>query len=204
MRLVIQLLLAGIAALIMWVAIAPLLARWLVVEKPLRHVDVIIVLSGSTAYLERTERAAELYRQGVAPRVFLTNDGDRAGWSQTEQTNLPFVELARRELIARDVPDAAITILPGQVSGTDSEAAVLTDASNVSGIQSVVIVTSAYHTRRSLRVFQRTLGEGVEVGIAHSPITEESPPPEFWWLRPNGWTAVAGEYVKSAVYYAYY
>lgn len=193
-----------IAATVVWALVAPSLARRLVIEKPLEKADAIVVLSGSTAYEERTKKAAELFARGVASRVYLTDDGERAGWSQVEQTNLPFVELARRKLIENGVPADAIKILTGQVTGTESEASVMAIEADLAEIRSLIIVTSAYHTRRSLRTFEKALGPEVTVGIEHSPITHESPTPEFWWLRPNGWSSVGAEYVKSAVYYAYY
>ena len=194
------------AALIVgWIAVAPFLATWLIVDEPLEHADAIIVLSGSAVYKERTRKAAELYKQGVASRIILTDDGEQAGWSRKEQTNPPFVELEKRELVANGVLPAAITVLPGQVSGTDQEAKALANEISAKPVKSILIVTSAYHTRRALRTFEKILsGKGVEIGIASAPPGEQTPGPNFWWLRPRGWQTVAGEYVKSAVYWVFY
>ena len=188
-----------------WIVLAPTLATWLIVEKPLARADAIIVLSGSAAYKERTQMAAALYKQGIAPIIFITNDGERAGWSRRERTNPTFVELAQRELIANGVSPDAIVILPVVVSGTDQEAGLLASEIDARPIKSLLIVTSAYHTRRALRTFDKILaGKGVEIGIVHAPVGERTPKPEFWWLSPRGWSSVAGEYVKLAVYYARY
>ena len=197
------LLLAGLFAV--WIIIAPFLATFLIVEKPLARADAIIILSGSAVYKERTKKAAELYKQGVAPRVIISNDGGRAGWLDDEKDNLPFVELEQRELIANGVEPEAITVLPGTVSGTDDEAKRLAEEIAARPIGKVLIVTSAYHSRRALRTFEKILaGKNVEIGIAHPPTGEQTPNPNFWWLRPRGWQTVAGEYVKSAIYYLYY
>ena len=197
--------LALLIAVAVWALIAPTLANHLIVEKPFEHADAIIVLSGSAVYKERTRKAAVLFKQGVAPRIFITDDGDRAGWSQGERTNLPFVELEQRELIANGVMPDAITVLPGQVFGTDQEAKSLADEITARPINSVVIVTSAYHSRRALRTFEKILaGNNVEIGIIHAPIGEQTPNPNYWWLVPRGWQTVAWEYMKSVVYYAYY
>jgi uncharacterized SAM-binding protein YcdF (DUF218 family) len=188
-----------------WVVTAPLLASYLIVEKPLEHADAIIVLSGSAVYKERTQRAAELYRLGVAPRIFITNDGERAGWSVSEQTNQRFVELEQRELIAHGVLPDAITVLPGEVAGTDQEAKVLGAELDARPIKSLLIITSAYHTRRALRTFERILaGKDIEIGIAHPLTGERTPRPTTWWLSLRGWQMVAGEYVKAVVYDLYY
>lgn len=188
-----------------WAVIAPPLARLLIVEKPLENADAIIVLSGSSVYKERTQKAAQLYKQGTAPLVFITDDGGRAGWSQSEQTNLPFVELEQRELIANGVFPDSIIDLPCGGSGTDHEAKAVADEVDSRNIKSLLIVTSAYHSRRALWTFQKILaGKNIEIGIEHAPIVEQTPNANYWWLSFRGWQTVAGEYVKSAVYYLYY
>jgi len=187
-----------------WVVLAPALANYLIVEKPLEHADTIIVLSGSAVYKERTRKAAELYKQGLAPRIFITDDGERSGWSNVENTNPPFVELEQRELISNGVSADAITVLPGVVSGTDQEAKALAAELAARPLDSVMIVTSAYHSRRALRTFERMFaGKAVTLGIEPAAPGENTPPPAYWWLKPRGWQTVAGEYVKSAVYWAY-
>src|SRR5690348_11226360 len=98
-----------------WVLAAPLLASHLVVERPLDHADAIIVLSGSAAYKERTHMAAELYRQGTARVIFVTDDGERSGWSSTGQRHPSYLELEQRELISGGVSPDDIRVLPGQV-----------------------------------------------------------------------------------------
>jgi uncharacterized SAM-binding protein YcdF (DUF218 family) len=192
-------------AAVVWVVCAPLLATRLIVEKPMEKADAILVLGGSATYIERTRKAAELYNKGAAPRVFLTDDGERAGWSKTEQRNPPYFELAKRALILQGVPEEAIKILPGEVTGTDWEARVLAREIETSGLKSVLLVTSAYHSRRALWTFEKFLGSrDVSIGLEHAPAGEQTPGPRFWWLSAKGWQMVAGEYVKSAVYWAYY
>lgn len=188
-----------------WVLIAPWLATRLIVERPLEKADAIIVLSGSYVYKERTRKAAELYDRGVAPRILITNDGERGGWSQKEQTNIPYVELEQRELISAGVPAEAITVLTELVTGTDEEAKELAKNLDTYSIKSVVVVTSVYHSRRALWTFDRILADkAVTIGIEHAGMSDRTPNPNYWWLKPRGWQMVAGEYVKWVVYYAYY
>jgi uncharacterized SAM-binding protein YcdF (DUF218 family) len=190
---------------IVWVVCAPFLATRLIVEKPMDKADAILVLGGSATYIERTRKAAELYKMGIASRVLLTDDGERAGWSKTEQRNPHYFELAKRSLTSHGVPEEAIRILPGEVTGTDWEARALSLEIETSGLKSVLLVTSAYHSRRALWTFERFLaGKDVYIGIEHAPTGEQTPGPRFWWLSRKGWQMVAGEYVKSLVYWAYY
>ncbi|MCC6824636.1 MAG: YdcF family protein [Acidobacteria bacterium] len=188
-----------------WIIAAPFLAKFLIVEKPLDHADAIIVLSGSAVYKERTRKAAELFRNGLAPMIFITNDGTKSGWMSGEQRNIPFLELEQRELIADGVAPDAIFILPQLVAGTDEEAKAAVDAAEAYGIHSLMIVTSAYHSRRALWTFEREFaGKDAMIGIEHPAAGINTPRPAYWYLRPRGWQMVAGEYVKFAVYWIFY
>lgn len=149
--------------------------------------------------------AAGLFREGVAPIVMITDDGTRAGWFSGERNNPRYVDLETRELIANGVPPEAIIVLPGSVAGTDEEAKAAAKIVDERNIQRLLIVTSAYHTRRALWTFERILsGKQVEIGIFGVAPGDQTPASWYWWLTPRGWQTVAGEYVKFAVYYAYY
>lgn len=192
---------------VIWIIVAPFLANFLIIEKPLEKADAILVLGGSAVYVERTQKAASLYNKGVAPKIFLTDDGEKAGWSQTEQRNPPFVDLAKKELIAQGVPENVIEILKPNVSGTFSEAEVLQEKAKNENLKSLLIVTSAYHSRRSLWVFEKVFVEKnlqIQIGIEPSETGQQTPPPFIWWLTPRGWNLVAGEYVKFLYYWLNY
>lgn len=185
-----------------WILLARFLAENLIVEKPLEKADAILVLSGSSAYLERTREAALVYRQGVASKILLSDDGGRTGWSKKERRNLKFVEAARDNLIAVGVAPENIEILPAPVAGTINEAEVLRDKIKQTGWKSVLLVTSAYHTRRSLWTFEKVLANSdVQIGIVSPSTGDQTPAPFTWWLTGKGWNSVAGEYVKIVYYW---
>lgn len=188
-----------------WILFAWFLAENLIVEKPLEKADAILILSGSSVYLERTQKATLIYKQGIAPKILLTNDGEHAGWSIKERRNPKFVELTRDNLIAGGVAPENIEILPGQVSGTIDEAEALRGKIEQAGWKSILIVTSAYHTRRSLWTFEKALEKNdVRIGIVSPPTGEQTPPSFVWWLTIKGWKLVAGEYVKAVYYWLNY
>ena len=196
-----------LAILSLWTFVAPFLAESLTVEKPLDHADVILVLAGSSVYIERTQKAALLYKRGVAQKVLLTNDGGKAGWSRKEQRNPPYVELARRELVAQGVPDGAIDVLSPESSGTIVEARIAREKAAERRWESLLIVTSAYHTRRALWTFEYVFAEnGVDtkIGIVAARTGQQTPLALYWWLTWKGWRDVAGEYVKSVFYCVIY
>ena len=190
-----------------WILLAWLAAERLIVEKSLAHADAILVLGGSSTYIERTQKAADLYKKGVAKKILLTNDGERAGWSQTEQRNPPFVELARRNLIGQGVAAEDIEIIPEEVSGTIDEARILERKAKVNDWDALLLVTSAYHTNRALWIFEKIFADNnvkTKLGIAPAMTGQQTPPPFTWWLSVDGWRLVAGEYVKILYYWVYY
>lgn len=204
----IKLLAVFLLLLIIWVCLAPLLAILLIVEKPLEKADAIWILSGSYTYRERNQTAAVAYKKGIANRIILTDDGERSGWSQIEERNIPYVELAKRELIKQGVPDEAIEILPGIVSGgTRFEAEAFAHQVRVEKLEKVLLVTSAYHSRRTLWTFNQSAIKNnlqVEIGMQIAPTGQQTPLPYFWWLSRKGWMNVGEEYVKMAYYWLFY
>jgi uncharacterized SAM-binding protein YcdF (DUF218 family) len=188
-----------------WILFAPVLAELLIVEKPLPRADAIFVLGGSATYVERTQKAVALYKQGVATRILLSDDGRQGGWSRLQQRNPPYVDLAKRELIAQGVSPESIEILQPQVTGTIYEAQNLRRKLEEEKWNSVLLVTSAYHSRRALWTFERILADNkTEIGLESPQPGVQTPFPFSWWLSPLGWDVVAGEYVKSAYYRARY
>lgn len=180
--------------------LAPFLANFLIIEQPLERADAIWVLSGSSVYQERNREAALAYKNGIAAQIFLTDDGGFAGWSQSEQRNPSFVELAKRELVGQGVPIEAIEILPKTESGTRYEADLFAETARQRNLKSVLLVTSAYHSRRTLWTFSRAMLKNnlsVEIGM-------QSPAKNFFWFSPNDWIFVGGEYVKMTYYWLFY
>lgn len=191
--------------IIAWGILAWLAARSLVINAPLASADVIVVLSGSSAYLERTQKAAEFYRHGRAPIVLLTDDHTRGGWSNALQRNPYFVERATEELIKGGVPADRIKIVPGVASSTRTEALMIKDYAAAERLRSILVVTSGYHSRRALRSLRQSFdGTGIIVGLEPAALGPASPSPAWWWLQPEGWRTVASEYVKLVYYWFRY
>src|SRR5687768_10298377 len=140
--------------------------RMLIVSAPLASADAIVVLSGSSTYVERAQKAAQLFHEGRAPLVLLTDDHTRGGWSSAQQRNPFFVERAIDELIKRGVPAERIRIVPGIASNTRSETLLVKEYAASQSLRSVLVVTSWYHSRRALRsLHQFFAGTGVAVGL---------------------------------------
>lgn len=192
-----------VLVLVLWPLAAWAAARCLIVETPLARADAMVILSGSSAYVERTQKAAELYRQGYAPLIILTDDQQQGSWSNADWRNPFFVERARRELERAGVPPERIEALPQRVASTHDESRLLRDYAQARKLTSLLIVTSAYHSRRALWTMRRAFtGSNVRLALAASG--EDTLPASTWWLQPRGWQAVVGEYGKLVYYWLRY
>jgi uncharacterized SAM-binding protein YcdF (DUF218 family) len=167
----------------------------------LTHADALVVLGGSSTYVERTRHAAQLLREGRAPLIILTNDNQISGWSSEEERNPLFVEQAVAELRRLGVPREKIEIVPGFVTNTHDEVVRVHQYAREKKLKSILVVTSAYQTRRALWTLRRVFdGSGIEVGLYGVEPGEQSPGRASWWLSRLGWQMVPGEYLKLVYY----
>jgi uncharacterized SAM-binding protein YcdF (DUF218 family) len=199
------LLIALLSAVVLWPMLAWVGAQLLIVKSEIASADAIVVMSGSSTYLERANWAAKLFREGRAPVVILTNDSLIAGWDRKEERNPYFYELAKRELVNRGVPESKIQVVSDIALGTYEESLGVRDYATAHQLKRLLIVTSAYHTRRTLWSLRHACeGSGIEIGIDSPPPGWQTPAPSRWWWRRWGWKVVAGEYVKLVYYWTRY
>jgi uncharacterized SAM-binding protein YcdF (DUF218 family) len=192
---------AAMLGLVAWLLVSSLGAQLLIVKSELLSADAIVVMSGSSTYQERTTWAARLYREGRAPVVILTNDGLFSGWNEAEQRNPYFYELAAKELRKQGVPADKIRVVSEQAIGTYEESLRVRKYASTNNLKRLLVVTSAYHSRRALWSMRRACGgSGIEVGIDTPPQGWQTPSLLTWWLHRWGWRVVAGEYAKLAYY----
>ncbi len=104
--------------------------------------DVLVVLGGGDG---RAARAAELYRQGAAPRVLVTGFGDTA-------SNIETLEQG-------GVPARAIYVEPRALSTLDNAKFSLPILRRMGAVR-VILVTSWFHSRRAVACF-RKYGRGL-------------------------------------------
>ena len=130
----------------------------LVVEDSLEKSDAIIILSDDNYYGDRATRAAELFRQNLAPVVVAS--GVRL------RPNASIAELMTHDLIERGVPKENILPFPQDADNTRGEAESLRKLSQSRSWKSVIVVTSNYHTRRAKYIFKKVFPETVAIRIA--------------------------------------
>ncbi len=167
-----------------------LLASWeagppwqlLVVSDPLAPADAIVPLAGEQ---KRPVEAARLFAAGYAPRVAITNLPVSRRWRAEYRRQVT-------SLLARGgVPETEIVLVPGIAESTYEEAVNVRAFAEEKGWRSLIVVTSAWHTRRSRVIFRQVFaGSGITV-LVH-PVD----PPSDWWGSEDARHTVREEYLK--------
>lgn len=192
---------AALVLVLLWPVVAWLAAKFLIVRNELPAADAIIVLSGPGTYIERTEWAAKLYRERRAPLVIVSNEGLLSGWSASDDRNLYFHELAERRLQQYGVAARDIRVVSDTGAGTFDESLRLCEFASAQKLNRILVVTSAYHSRRALWSMGRACaGKQVQIGMDSPPPGWQTPAPASWWFHKSGWHLVAAEYVKIIYY----
>ena len=131
--------------------------------------DVLVLLGGGD---ERPARAAELFKQGAAPKILVSGSGD--------------CRSHERSLEKDGVPAAAI-ILECDSKTTRENAEFSIPLLRQMGARRVIIVTSWYHSRRALHCFEHYAPD----------IKFYSRPSYFGYARKDWKSHGIGKYVKS-------
>ena len=185
----------------LWV-LAWIAAQMLLVKVEKSQSDAIAILAGSGTYIERAHFAANLFNAGNAPIILLTNDGEISGWSIAEDRNPLFVERTVEVLQRDGVPRESIRIIPNSVTNTFEEATTLRAYAEENGINSIVVITSPYQSRRALWTLRRVFsGSRVSFALDFPRPGTQTPSPAVWWLFKIGWKLVPGEYLKLIYYW---
>ena len=144
-----------------------------VVEDTLERSDALIVLSDDNYYADRATRAAQLYRQGLAPVVVASGRRLRpyAG----------IAELMEHDLVERGVPKDKILRVAHDADNTREEAQALAKVVAQKKWREVIVVTSNYHTRRARYIFSHVLPATTKARVTGAPDGDFDP--QRWWEK---------------------
>jgi len=144
-----------------------------VVEDTLERADAIIVLSDDNFYADRATRAAQVYREGMAPIVVASGRKLRpyAG----------VAELMEHDLVERGVPKDKIVRVEHDAENTTEEAEALARFAAQRKWRNVILVTSNYHTRRARYIFEHVFPAGTTIRVTGA--RDGNFEPERWWEK---------------------
>jgi uncharacterized SAM-binding protein YcdF (DUF218 family) len=176
------------------------LGSYLYAEDRLQRGDAILVLAGTR--MERPLEAADLFLQGYAARVVLTEDRPDNGIVTLERRGLEFptnAEMARDVMLRLGVPATAVEILPEIHDNTAQEADTFRRVALARGWKRLIVVTSKFHTRRAGYAVRRALnGSGIEVIMRASRY--DAADPHHWWRTRTDVRWAASESQKLLAY----
>ncbi|WP_165613546.1 YdcF family protein [Desulfotruncus arcticus] len=162
------------------------MARSLVVQDRLTKVDVLVTLGGD---LDRELYAAELYRQGLAPKIIMSGCGSSAAKMAKKAT--------KAGVRARDI------ILEEHAVSTYENAIYSKGIMLAQNFKSAIIVSSPYHMRRTKLVFERVF-KNTGVKLLYSPTNNSDFNVDGQCSSERDKEIVRREYIKLIYYWFRY
>jgi hypothetical protein len=155
-------------------------AGWaLVAGDRIEPADVIVVAldAEGAGVLE----AADLLHSGMATRVAIFIGPPNPLADEFIRRGVPYEDEAARSVrLLRSLGVDTVEQIPRYVSGTGDEGPVLADWSNRQGFGSIIVVTTADHSRRLRRVLHRSL-KGDRTRVMVHPARYPRFDPDRWW-----------------------
>ena len=173
------------------------IGSYLVVEDELHPAEIIFMLNGDPD--SRPFRAAELYQQGLAARIVIPRSENQPTVDLGLVRNETDISVDVMEALGVPPEDILVISIPGGVTSTLDEAVVLKDYVLANQVRSVILVTSAFHTRRARWIFERRL-EGLPVTLETAAAPQAGFDQTNWWQSENGLITLNNEYVKLIFY----
>jgi uncharacterized SAM-binding protein YcdF (DUF218 family) len=170
-------------------------ASWLVQSDAPAKADAIVVLAGDA---RRARHAADLFRQGYAPRVLVSRPIRTAHQRMLDEMGvvLPRSEEVDALVLQRSgVPAERIEFFGNGSVSTFEEASVL-GRMFAGQSPTLMVVTSPYHTRRAGIILRRDLSGAKVVMVA----TAYEEFPERWWTSQDAARDLLLELAKLAYY----
>ena len=173
---------------------APLLNRLgqiLVHQDPLRPADAITVIPGPGG--ERMRTGIRLFKEGFAEKMILSGPWPRALVRTAINAGVPSSQIVYRKSTPEDYlcPKCSAPI-----SGTAGDAQVIVRLLEESGMDSIIVVTSDYHSARTASAFRHLLKDR-PIEMILQPTQEQFPDLHNWWRDRNGAWLITGQLQKT-------
>jgi len=156
---------------------------WLVVEDPLVHADVIVVLSGRLP--ERAIEAARIFKAGYSDLVWISPPVSPVDELKTMKISYLGEDFYNEKvLIAKGVPPDSIRILDNPDANTEAEVRQIAEDLHKSDFHSVIIVTSKAHTRRVRTIWRKLVGSEPRMIVHYAE--DDNFDGAHWWRHTRG------------------
>ncbi len=183
--------------------IVPKLGQWLVVMDELQESDMIVVLMGSV--YDRILEASDLYDEGYSDRIVLINSYITAKDIIINRGIKVYGDTLLSKMAAIDlgILEEDVLILEGNSRSTQDEALTIREyIRNNREIESIILITSKYHSCRAKKIFKKALSVlDREIDIYSSPSKYDPSNVNQWWRNREDFQWVVFEYLKLANFY---
>ncbi len=167
-------------------------AAFLIIADDLEPASAIVIMGGGGE--PRMAEALELYRDRLSRIIILTETGEYV----EEYDYLQSFDI-RIQLMNNGVPAGNILITESEVSSTLEEARAVLKVMKTRQMNSAIIVTDPYHTKRTSIIFDDVFSDE-EIRLYFHPVTPSWYNSRTWFLSGDGWKFTLLEYAKLAAY----
>lgn len=184
----------GLLGIVLFSAVIFLLGigRWLVTEDPLQKAQAIVVLSGRMPM--RAMEAAKLYREGFAPKVWLTHSTEPGAMLKTMGVSYVGEDVYNVQVLMHEgVPTEAIRLLEPPILNTVDELSAVSGALEGGKGTTVILVTTKVHTRR-VRILWNRLAAGRGQAVIRAA-SDDPFDPRRWWRTTSDALDVVREFL---------
>lgn len=175
----------------------------MVAEDEPQKADIIIVLMGSGP--DRMLGAVDIYKMGFSDRIIMAKNLVRGYDLVVSQgVDIPHdTDIAKDVAMQLGVPEGDIKILPGDALSTKDEAVVVREyLEDEPEVDSLIIVTSKYHSGRAKKIFVKAMESlDREVKIISCPTKYDDFNSDKWWKDREDLKRRALEYLKLLNFY---
>lgn len=172
-------------AVVLHSAIFAALGGYLVQSEPPQKADIILVLGGDWSG-NRILRAADLVREGYAPKVLVSGPAGIYGRYESD-LEIPFA-------IQHGYPQAYFEAFENHSHSTMDEASMTISRLRQMGAKNVLLVTSNFHTRRAGKIYRHQAPD-LTFDVVSAPDPDFSP--SNWWHEREGRKTFLIEWMKT-------
>lgn len=179
---------------------APILrvaGQFLIHEDSLQKADALVVLSGSA--FERGNKGAELLQNGFAQKIICPGGNLDLNYLILFGDSIYECDITKKKIMQSGVSDSALVCVYNGTS-TQEEAHAVKEYCMLHRINSIVVVSSYFHTARVKRVYAKIFSDThikIIVRGANSVRYNEN----LWWQSEEGLIAFNNEWLKTFYYF---
>jgi uncharacterized SAM-binding protein YcdF (DUF218 family) len=179
------------------------IGHFLVYAQSPQKADVIVVLNGRDS--ERSLAAVDLYNNGYSKLIVMAEIMKQPGTDEFRKRvkkNINRKMFFQWAIESMGVPEDSFKLIGDGISSTYDEALVIKQFMLDSHYQSILLVTSKWHSKRAYLTFQSVFkrDDNQDLRILVYPSKYDTFNPDAWWKQSDGAELIFYEYVRLIYY----